>query len=119
MILEFWTWWFGVGWSDVASRVTARVAGVWQLFSVGILIRTLFYPWKRIVSPPAKSFDAIMRGMLDNAVSRFVGLWVRLFAIIAALFITAFTAIIGVLLVICWPLLPLLGIFFLVMGVMP
>lgn len=119
MILEFWTWWYGVGWSEVAARVSARVAGVWQLFSVGILFRTLFYPWKRIMSPPAKSFDAIMRGMLDNAVSRFVGLWVRLFAIMAAIFITSLTAVIGVLLIILWPALPLLGLLLFVLGVMP
>lgn len=119
MLIEFWTWWYGVGWSEVVSRAFARVAGVWQLFSVGILLRTLLYPWKRIVSPPAKSFDGIMRSMIDNAVSRFVGLWVRIFALVAATLVTGFALVMACLAIALWPLLPIAGLFLLVKGIMP
>lgn len=119
MLFEFWTWWYGVGWSEVANRVVKRAAGVWQLFSVGILLRTLFFPWKRIVTPPGKSFDAILRGMVDNAVSRFVGLWVRIFAVIAAVFLTGFASLVGIVLIGVWPLLPPLGLFMLFRSALP
>lgn len=117
MLFEFWTWWYGIGWADISQRIGARVVGVWQQFSVGILLRTLFSPWRRIVAVPGKSFDAILRGMVDNTVSRFVGFFVRIFVLLAALILTSLAAIIGLVMVLFWPLLPLAVIYLLVRGV--
>lgn len=119
MLLEFWTWWYGVGWADISQRVGARVVGVWQLFSIDILLRTLFSPWKRIVAAPGKSLDAIFRSMIDNTVSRFVGFFARIFVLFAALILTSLAAIIGLIMVLFWPLLPLAVIYALYRGIAP
>lgn len=119
MIFEFWTWWYGAGWADAVKRVGQRISGVWQMFSVGILIGTLFYPWKRIITPPGKSFDAIIRGMIDNTVSRFVGFFVRIFAIIAAMFVTTFVALFGLFVIVVWPILPAAAVYLLVRSLVP
>ncbi len=88
------------------------------MFSVRILLRTLFAPWKRIVTSPGASFDAHLRAFLDNLVSRFVGFFVRFFVLFAAGISLIFLCFIGVLELVVWPLLPLLAIGLIVKGVL-
>jgi hypothetical protein len=78
-------------------------------FSVPILLRTLFAPWRRIVTPPGGSLQNKMKAMVDNAVSRVVGFAVRLIALIAAAVILLFYIVFGGVLLLLWPALPLLG----------
>ena len=106
MVLEFWYWWYGPGWLDITHRVGNRVVAVWHLFSVAILLQTLFSPWKRIITPPGKSMDAIMRALVDNTVSRVVGFFVRMFSLIAMLVMTTVASVVGFVIVVVWPLLP-------------
>jgi hypothetical protein len=117
MFLEFVAWWYGAGWLDITHRIGRRVVSILQLFSVSILIATLFSPWKRIISPPGKSIDQILRGMLDNLVSRTVGFFVRLFVLTTAFLMTTIATVIGFVAVVVWPLLPLGIIFCLFKGI--
>lgn len=119
MLLEFWTWWYGPGWAELVQRVGQRLAGVWRMFSIDILLRTLFSPWKRIVAAPGKSIDQIFRGMIDNLVSRCVGFVVRLMVLIAAAVFSVFAIVIGVVMIVAWPLLPLATVFFVAMAAKP
>ena len=107
MFPEFIFWWYGEGWYSVVQHIGMRVVAVWQLFSVKILLETLFSPWKRIVTPPAKSIDKILRSMVDNAVSRFVGFCVRSFVLLSVAVFTGIASIFGFLAVIAWPILPI------------
>lgn len=106
MFLEFLFWWYGEGWASITKHVGHRVVAVWHLFSVVILIQTLFSPWKRIISPPAKSFDQIIRAMVDNTFSRAIGFCVRSFVLVSVTVFTAIAAVVGFLMVTVWPLLP-------------
>ena len=107
MFLEFVVWWYGVGWLDISRRIGHRVVAIMQLFSVSILLTTLFSPWKRIISPPGQSIDQIFRGMIDNLVSRTVGFIVRSVVLIMATTLTIVSTIVGFIMVVLWPVLPL------------
>ncbi len=70
--LEILIWWYRQGWMQVAKNAEQRFYKVSHLFSVPILVRTLFAPWRRIVTYPGASMDAKLRAMGDNMVSRVV-----------------------------------------------
>jgi hypothetical protein len=78
-------------------------------FSVPILLRTLFAPWRRITTPPGGSLQQKFRALIDNALSRVIGLIVRLLAIVAAGALLTVYAVFGGLLLVLWPAIPLLG----------
>ena len=100
------TWWYAQGWSAAAMNVGTALSGISRLFSVPILLRTLFSPWKRIVTYPGASLDAKLRAYGDNVVSRIIGLTVRLLVLITALTISAIVLVIGTLYLVAWPLIP-------------
>ena len=109
LLVAFVQWWYGPGWRDTASRISARIRLTYLTFSVPILIPTMFAPWRRIITYPGRSMGEKFRAVLDNLISRAVGFIVRLFALLAALIIMGGYAIFGGLLLIIWPVVPLLG----------
>lgn len=109
LVMAFLQWWYGPGWRDAGVRLAATMRTTYLSFSVPILFKTLFAPWKRITSPPGGSLEQKFRTFVDNTVSRTVGFAVRLIAIIAAGALLAFYAIFGGLALLLWPAIPLLG----------
>jgi hypothetical protein len=109
LVMAFLQWWYGPGWRDAGVRLAATMRSTYLYFSVPILFRTLFAPWRRITSPPGSSLQAKMRALLDNTISRLVGFAVRLLAIISACVLLAFYAVFGGLMLLLWPAIPLLG----------
>lgn len=119
LIVGFIQWWYGHGWLDLAKRVQSRVSEVFRAFSVIQILQTLFAPWKQIVSykDPNATIADKSRGLIDNLVSRTIGFFVRIFTLIAAVFVAVLTAVIGLGLIVVWPALPLLSIWLLARGV--
>ena len=109
LIVAFLQWWYGPGWRDASSRLTSRLRMTYLSFSVPILLRTMFAPWRRIITPPGSSLDQRLKAIADNMVSRAVGFTVRLMALLAAALILAGYTVFGGILVVLWPLLPILG----------
>ena len=109
LIVAFVQWWYGPGWHDAANRLMTRLHETYLTFSVPILLRTMFAPWKRIITYPGRSIGERSRASLDNLISRVVGLVVRGCALGAALAIMGVYLIFGGALLILWPAIPLLG----------
>jgi len=106
MIFELFRWWYGTGWQKIIHGIVRAPAAVEENFSVGILLGTLFAPWKRMVSAQGRSLDQKVQAMLDNLISRFVGFFVRFFVLIAAA-VGILVAFIGsAMLTVVWPLVP-------------
>jgi hypothetical protein len=118
LVVAFLQWWYGPGWGDASRRLVARIEGTYLEFSVPILLRTLFSPWRRITSPPGTSLEQKLRAVVDNAVSRAVGFSVRVMALIAAGGIIVTYAVVGSVLLALWPLLPLAGPALIVAGLL-
>jgi hypothetical protein len=114
---EFLRWWYGPGWSGVVRNLQRRLKGVGEAFSVGILLRTLFAPWRRIVSYPGAGIGPHLRAMGDNLVSRCVGFLVRLLVLIAAAFSAVALLALGFVQLVAWPVLPPAAIGLIVWGV--
>lgn len=107
LVLSFLSWWYGRGWKAVFDSFGPRLKTVSVNFSVAQLLRTLFQPWRRIISYPGASLQAKMQAKLDNLVSRAIGFTVRFFVLLAALFSVFVIAIFTLVEILIWPLLPL------------
>jgi hypothetical protein len=107
LVLSFLSWWYGPGWKHVFQSLGPRLRSVLVGFSVVQLLRTLFQPWRRIISYPGASLQAKLQAKLDNLVSRAIGFIVRLFVLIGAIFTMLGVAMLTIFEVLLWPLLPL------------
>ncbi len=94
-----------------------RIVRVSHLFSLPILLRTLWAPWRRIISYPGAGLDAKLRAVGDNMVSRVIGFTVRVLVLITACLIVLLTSVLQLIFVILWPLLPVAIIAFIIKGV--
>jgi len=118
MIFQVLRWWYGTGWLQAIHRITSWPLGVERHFSFSLLLRTLFAPWRRIVSGGGRSLDAKVRDALDNFVSRCVGFVVRFFVLVAALLGMLTSFVLGLLAAAIWPLLPLFILYCVIRGIL-
>lgn len=107
LAMSFFSWWYGRGWKEVLDSFGPRLSTMAAMFSVVQLLRTLFSPWRRIITYPGTSFPERVRAWGDNAFSRVIGFVVRLFVLLAAAIALLTVAIITILELVIWPLLPL------------
>jgi hypothetical protein len=119
LAVAFFTWWYGQGWALVFKNIQRRLRQTSQMFSVSILLRTLFAPWRRIITYPGASLADHFRAMSDNLVSRMVGFTVRIFVLIAAVVTLIFVAVVAVIEIVAWPLVPIAILAGIVKGLMP
>jgi hypothetical protein len=118
LVMVFLQWWYGPGWRDAGLRLSEKLHETYLWFSIPILLRTLFAPWRRITTPPGGSLEQRFRAGIDNLLSRVIGFIVRLIAIGAALGLMAFWGIFGGLLLLLWPAIPLAGPALIVAGLL-
>ena len=107
MFIAFFSWWYGRGWQQVVGDFKLRVSNVIDSFSVRQLSKTLFAPWKRIVTQPGRNLEDHLHAAADNAFSRAVGFVVRLGVLFAALIAILVVGLLSIIEIIAWPLLPL------------
>lgn len=116
LMFSYISWWYGRGWANVSQNAKQRLLHINELISVNILLRTLFAPWRRIVSYPGAGLDAHIHAMVDNLVSRVVGFFVRLIVLLTAAVLSLLLALVGIMQLVAWPLLPPLALICMVWG---
>ncbi len=107
LVLSFFWWWYGRGWKQVLDSFGGRLNSILNSFSVKQLLRTLFSPWRRIISYPGASLGDKIRAWADNMVSRVIGFIVRIFVLLGAVVALVIIGILTIVELIAWPLLPL------------
>src|SRR5688572_18423593 len=119
LAVAFFRWWYTAGWLRLISEIKRRLIRLGQTFSVLLLLRTLFKPWKQVVAlrDPNATIGMRMRGLVDNLISRFVGLWVRLFTIAAGALTIVALSIVGLMTIIAWPFMPPFSVLLALMSV--
>lgn len=94
-----------------------------EAFSVGLLLRTLFDPFRQISAGQVRgSFDAQLRALGDRLFSRVFGAIVRSIFIFIGLIGAFFAGLLGVVELLLWPVvpfLPVIGIALMVSGWQP
>ena len=86
-------------------------------FSLALLLRTFFSPWKRYKWRYPKGFDVVefFNTLISNTISRILGAFMRIILIVLGICLQVFVAIAGLVIFIVWLLIPfvvLAGIIF-------
>ncbi len=115
MIGEILQWWYTGGWRIFVGGLGERLRNTADFFSIGILFRTLFSPFRQISGTGINASP--WQVFLDKLVSRMIGAVVRIFLILTGGIALVLQAILGVALAIAWPLIPFLPIACLVLTV--
>ncbi|HUC20847.1 MAG TPA: hypothetical protein VMR98_05130 [Candidatus Polarisedimenticolaceae bacterium] len=119
LALAFFQWWYGPGWLRLLRGIGETVLRVIRTFSVPTLLRTLIAPWRRIITYGGESFIDGLKAMLDNAVSRAVGFGVRTIVLVTAALLVTIIGVLGLALLVIWPVLPLAAVFLIGRGLLP
>ena len=82
-------------------------------FSIPLLLRTFFSPWRRYKWSYGKGFDfaKYVEVFFSNFISRVIGAILRTFLIMSGLIIEIFIIFIGAFILLAWLILPMLLIF--------
>ncbi len=110
------SWWYGLGWVKLMQKVTGRMHKVMAFFSVGMLLGSLFAPFRQISAgrPIQGTVQAQLAAWGDRLFSRLIGAVVRLMLVFAGLVSALIVGVIGVVLLVAWPFipaLPIIGVF--------
>lgn len=122
-IVGILSWWYGPGWRERISIMSGHVDSIMDYFSIGLLLKTLFSPFRQISAGKVNGPLAVqMRAFADRLISRAIGGMIRSVMIIVGMCAIALTTIIGCISLVLWafvPLLPLIGIVLWLSGWMP
>jgi hypothetical protein len=106
-----------------AVRLREKLMGTLDYFSIDLLLRTFFSPFRQISAGQVRGpLGVQMRAFFDRLISRMIGAMVRLTMIIVGIFAIILSTVIGGAVVVVWgiiPLLPVLGIVLFVSGWVP
>lgn len=109
LLLSLVTWWYGAGWLQFTQRAVARITGTLKFFSVGVLFKTLFSPYRQIsVGRVQGPIGVQLRAWADLQISRVIGAAIRLVVILFGLAATVLIAVAALLLILLWPVVPIL-----------
>lgn len=110
LVVSLLSWWYGAGWRDQTKLVSDRLAGALDRYSISLLLRSLFSPFRQISAGSVTSgpLDARFRAWMDKLISRFIGAFVRSILIITGTILLVLEIIVGIARLILWPFLPLL-----------
>ena len=117
------SWWYGEGFFARVQMIKNRIGDVLDFFSVFILIKTLFVPYKQISA--GENFDkseSWIELLVDKLISRTIGFFARSSLIIIGLIAILFQFIFSVTLIIVWlfaPLAPVVCLIMYVIGWVP
>lgn len=81
---------------------------LWRLFSVSIMLRTLFAPWRRDRLAYTGSVQAIIQAWSLNQISRLIGFIIRASTLMIWVMAETAVALIGIVAVVAFWLAPLL-----------
>lgn len=114
LFISLLQWWYTDGWRARARLVANRLDSTMDFFSMDLLLKTLFSPFRQISAGRVDgSLEVKMRALIDKLFSRVIGAFIRLIILMIGGITIAFQAALGLVILLCWavvPLLPVIGI---------
>ena len=107
VIISLFSWWYTTGWLTLIRKVSQRVESVLGFFSVTLLLKSLFSPFRQISAGRVNGpLNVQLQAWGDRLFSRFIGAIVRSFLIIFGLLTVAIMSAVCLVVITLWPLLP-------------
>lgn len=122
-LVGIFQWWYGAGLGRQLARARISLLRVVDYFSVGLLLKTLFNPWRQISAGQIQGpLPVQLRAFFDRLFSRVFGAIIRLVVMMIGLVAMAGWSVWLLVRLLVWlmvPLGPLIGIVLWQMGVKP
>jgi hypothetical protein len=116
-------WWYTTGWKQRAIMLKERLRGTVDYFSIDLLLKTLFAPFRQISAGKVSgSLNVQLRALFDRLLSRIIGAVVRLMMIVIGTVVIIFHSALGMVWLLAWgiiPFLPFLCLYFFMAGWQP
>lgn len=110
-IVGLFGWWYGAGWRERATMVGGRLIRIYDFFSIDLLIRTWFSPFRQISAGGVQGNISVQfRAFLDQLFSRAIGGFLRTLMIIIGMIVLVVGMIIGGIELLIWGVVPLLPV---------
>ncbi|MBD3282096.1 MAG: hypothetical protein GF387_00570 [Candidatus Portnoybacteria bacterium] len=109
-VLIFLYWFYNEEVKDIIKGWKNFLIFSTEYFSIPLLLKTLFSPWKRDITKKPRGLDLkkIFEYIMYNLISRGTGFIIRFFTIIVGIFFFILTIIAGAIILILWLFLPLI-----------
>lgn len=116
--LGLFTWWYGAGWKKVSQILVEKLVISEDFFSIDLLLRSLFAPFKQISASSGSggNLQVKLQAWFDKQFSRVVGAIIRIALILAGTFWLIIQVIADAIILMLWPILPLIPIVGLVLA---
>lgn len=115
--LLFFGWWYTEAYGRLLSFLKHFFAYLYDLFSIRLCFRTLFYPWKRDqIGYQGLSLEQQFQVWTLNLSSRFIGAFIKIFTILTFLLVSLVFMILSIILIIFWFIYPVYLIALLIIG---
>lgn len=116
-------WWYSAGLRQQAKGAGERLDGILDYFSIGLLLGTLFAPFRQISAGGVDGpLEERLRGVFDQLISRAVGAVARLIIMGIGVVTLLFSVLLAGIWLLVWtllPLLPIIGIVLFLIGWLP
>lgn len=117
------SWWYGSGVLRMFRTVQMKFASLLDYFSIDLLARTLFAPFRQISAGGVRGpIGMQVRAFFDQLISRVIGAIVRSMVIVIGCIAILLQAIVSLLFILLWfvmPLLPIVGLVMMLVGWIP
>ena len=101
-------WWYVEGWREQLTRVKWAFIRMADRFSIGLMIKTLFAPFRQISADEQARGNNLATVITDKLVSRLIGCFMRTIMIIVGTITLLLLAVVSLIRLLLWPLLPVM-----------
>lgn len=110
-LVGIFQWWYGRGWVRHLKRSYVGILRTADYFSVGLLFKTLFNPFKQISAGKVQGGLSEQFGaFVDGSISRFIGANIRFWTIIIGLAVILLRSSWVLVSIVSWSVLPFVPI---------
>lgn len=117
------SWWYGDGWHRRVQIMKSRLVDSSDYFSIGLLVSTLFSPFRQISAGSVSGPLAMqMRAVVDRTISRLIGAVARFGLMLFGIVFIVIQTVISALILVIWvivPSLPIIGLIMAIIGWVP
>ncbi|OGT68280.1 MAG: hypothetical protein A3H43_02895 [Gammaproteobacteria bacterium RIFCSPLOWO2_02_FULL_42_9] len=117
LIPVYLLWHYTTAWVDIARLYSNFAWFLYHFFSIPILLRTFFSPWKRLHESRKGGEGGVLGAFLLNSVTRIAGAVIRLATITAGVFSLALLTVVFIAFLFAWLFIPLILLWLVITGI--
>jgi hypothetical protein len=111
LLVGFFGWWYGAGWRDQVSRVGDTMVRVGDTFSIPLLLKTFFAPFRQIsANETGNDISSRFRAWGDRMFSRVIGAFLRFFMMVFGILALLVMMVVSAVRLILWPVFPFMPV---------